>query len=151
VVEPTVTEHGQQSVSDTRTVEWEFAFDRVARLLLAPLGVRPATARVRATDKVFEVDFGPWKLRTWADNVVSASVTGPYRWVRTVGPHLSLVDRGVTYGTNGRAGVCVLFREPVPSLVPRRSLRHPGATLTVAEPASLVAFLTRLPDQAPPR
>ena len=126
---------------DTRTVEWEFAFDRAAWLLLAPLGVRPATARVRATDKVFEVDFGPWKLRTRADNVASASVTGPYRWGRAVGPHLSLADRGVTYGTNGRAGVCVLFREPVPSLVPLRKLRHPGATLTVAEPASLVAFL----------
>jgi hypothetical protein len=125
-------------------VEWEFAFDRVARILLAPLGIRPATARVRATNEVFEVDFGPWKLRTRADNVASASITGPYRWVKTIGPHLSAADRGVTYGTNGEAGVCVLFQEPVPSLDPLKMLRHPGVTVTVVGPASLVAFLNEL-------
>jgi hypothetical protein len=126
------------------TVEWVFAFDRAARFLLAPLGIRPATARVRVTKEVFEVDFGPWRLRTPAGNITAASVTGPYRWIKAVGPRLSLADRGVTFGTNGREGVCILFHEPVPSLDPLRLLRHPGATVTVEEPGSLVAFLHRI-------
>ncbi len=61
--------------------------------------------------------------------------SGDYAWLKTAGPpHLSFADRGVTFATNGRRGVCLAFREPVRVLDPTGRLRHPGATLTLADP-----------------
>jgi hypothetical protein len=121
---------------------WDFAFDRTAAPLLRLIGVSPDTTRVRVGDGVFEVAYGPWRLRTPLANVSGASVTGPYTWVRTIGAHLSLVDRGVTFGTNAERGVCVRFDAPVPALLPVRALRHPAVTVTVADPESLAACLS---------
>ena len=44
---------------------------------------------------------------------------------------LSLADRGLTFGTNRSACVCVHFRDPVPS--PLRKQGHPALTVTVAD------------------
>ena len=44
---------------------------------------------------------------------------------------MSLADHGLTFGTNSSAGVCVHFREPVPS--PLRRKGHPALTVTVAD------------------
>jgi hypothetical protein len=121
---------------------WDFAFDRVSGPLLRLLGVSPANSGVRIADGVFDVQFGPWRLRTPTANVAGATVTGPYSWVRSVGPHLSLSDRGVTFGTNADRGVCVCFDAPVPALLPVRALRHPAITVTVADPEGLAAYLT---------
>jgi hypothetical protein len=124
--------------------EWDFEFDRGARWLLAPLGIRPASARVRVTPSRLTVQFGPWRLATSTDNIAAAGLTGPYTWIRAVGPRLSLADRGVTFGTNARKGVCIEFVEPVPALLPAGLLRHPGLTVTVTEPASLLAALEQI-------
>ena len=48
-----------------------------------------------------------------------------------------------TFGTTKHGGVCVLLREPVPGLTPVGPLRHPGITLTLAEPERFVASLCR--------
>ena len=122
---------------------WDFAFDRAAAPLLRLIGVSPETTRVRVGEGVFEVAYGPWKLRTPLANVTGVSVTGPYAWVRSIGPRLSLADRGVTFGTNAERGVCVCFDAPVPALLPVRALRHPAVTVTVADPDSLAAHLSR--------
>lgn len=122
---------------------FSFAFDPAVRTMLAPLGVWPSTAYVRVDDDWFAVRFGPWRLRTPRANVVDASLTGPYRWYRAVGVRLSLTDRGVTFGTNAKAGVCVQFADPVPGLLPTSLLRHPAATVTVAEPELLHRLLRR--------
>jgi hypothetical protein len=121
---------------------WEFAFDAVSSPLLRLIGVSPESAVVRVADGLFEVEFGPWRLSTPAANVAGATVTGPYHWFRAIGPHLSLSDRGVTFGTNARRGVCVSFDAPVPALLPVRALRHPAVTVTVADPEALAAHLT---------
>ncbi|MFC0531859.1 hypothetical protein [Phytohabitans kaempferiae] len=110
--------------------------------LLAPLGIRPATAWLALSDDELVVRFGPWRLRTSRGNVRDARRTGPYRWWRVIGPHLSLADRGVSFGTSTAAGVCVRFVTPVPALLPGRWLRHPGLTVTVADPDALVDALT---------
>ena len=47
-------------------------------------------------------------------------------------PTGSFKDRGVTFGTSTRQGVCVQFAEPVPALVPGNLLKHPACTVTVA-------------------
>ena len=67
---------------------WPFAFDQLAAPLLRVIGVSPATSGVRIGDGVFDVAYGPWRLRTPLANVVGATVTGPYHWVRAVGPGL---------------------------------------------------------------
>ncbi|MDM4718982.1 hypothetical protein QTQ03_04975 [Micromonospora sp. WMMA1363] len=118
-----------------------FRFDRHFRPALAVLGVRPATAWVRVDDDELAVRFGPWRLHTGRRNVAGVECGGPYRWWRAVGPRLSLADAGVTFGSSAAAGVCVRFAEPVPALLPGGWLRHPGLTVTVADPGALVRLL----------
>lgn len=121
-----------------------FAFDRFARVILPIIGVRPATARVIVDDDLLRVEFGRFRLRTPRDNIAGAAVTGPYLWIKVIGAHLSLADRGVTFGTNRDAGVCVRFHEPVAALA---GIRHPGATVTVTDPAALVEALSVSPGR----
>ncbi|SCL45735.1 hypothetical protein GA0070606_0845 [Micromonospora citrea] len=118
-----------------------FRFDPVFRPALALLGVRPETAWVRVDAAEVVVRFGPWRLRTPRRNVTGVERGGPYRWWRAVGPHLSLADAGVTFGSSTAAGLCLRFAEPVPALLPGGWLRHPGATVTIADPDALAAAL----------
>jgi len=117
---------------------FEFAFSPPYRPILLAFGVTPATAKVvvgsRERGGALRTRFGPWLLDTTLDNVADVSVGGPYRPHRVIGPHLSLADRGVTFGTSTDAGACVTFREPVGVLFGRRLVRHPGMTVTVQDP-----------------
>lgn len=95
-------------------------------------------------DENLEARFGPWRLLTPLDNIVDAHITGPYGVLKTVGPaHLSLVDAGLTFATNGERGVCVEFAEPAPAIEPLGKLRHPALTVTVADCGGLVEELIR--------
>jgi hypothetical protein len=116
---------------------FEFAFEPRFRAPLALVGVLPRTARVTVTDDEFDARFGPWRLRTPRANIIDAQVSGPYRSYRAVGPRLSFADHGATFGSTSRGGVCLLFAEPVSALLPGGLLRHPGLTVTVADPAGL--------------
>jgi hypothetical protein len=49
------------------------------------------------------------------------------------------VDDGLTFGTNTKAGVCVHFREKVPSILNRKG--HSALTVTVADLDGLVQAL----------
>ncbi|MEV5410956.1 hypothetical protein AB0K60_19195 [Thermopolyspora sp. NPDC052614] len=122
---------------------YPFSVDPTWRLPLRLIGVRPSSAYVEVDDE-FMVRFGPWTLRTPMSNVAGATVTGPFSVWKVLGPHLSLADRGVTFGTNGRQGVCVRFHRPVSALAPGKVLTHPGVTVTVADPESLAEHLNRL-------
>ena len=124
--------------------EFEFAFE--SRYRFAALGFRitPATARVMVTEDELLVRFGPWRLRTPLTNVAGSSLSSGYAFYRTAGPpHLSLADRGVTFATNSRRGLCVSFVEPVHAIEPIGLLRHPAATVTVADPEALASALRR--------
>jgi hypothetical protein len=102
-----------------------------------------ATARVVVTDDEFLVRFGPWQLHTHLANIAGAQVSAGYAFHRMAGPaHLSLTDRGVTFATNSRRGLCVSFREPVHAIEPTGVIRHPAATVTVADPEALAAALS---------
>lgn len=97
---------------------------------------------MEVTDEELRVRFGLWRLRTPLANITSTTETGDFAYLKTVGPpHLSFTDRGVTFATNGDSALCLEFAEPVPGIDPTRTIRHPGATLTVADPAALRAAL----------
>ena len=123
--------------------EFPFAFDpsylRLARLF----GVNPGTAGVTVDDGELRARYGPWRVATPCRNVAHAEVSGPYRFRTTAGPaRLSLADRGLTFASNGRRGVCIIFREPVRGLEPTGHLRHPNLTVTVADCEGLVRVLS---------
>lgn len=129
-------------VAAARMKRFEFAFDPLYRAVGAPLGVSPKRCWVEVDETQLQVRFGLWALRTAVANVAGTEVTGPYRKVKTVGPaHLSLKDKGVTFATNARRGLCIRFHQPIAALEPLGYLRHPAVTVTVADVEGLAAAL----------
>lgn len=117
---------------------FEFAFAAAYRLPALLFGIGPRTAHVTVTDDELRVRFGPWRLVTPRANIATTEITGDFGWLKTAGPpHLSFSDRGVTFATNGERALCVQFLEPVAGIDPTGTIKHPGATLTVADPESL--------------
>lgn len=109
-------------------------YDAVGR----PLGITPRSTEVEVGPRWLFVRFGPWRLMTPRRNITGATLTGGFSFVRTAGPpRLSFADRGVSLATNGDRALCLTFHEPVTVLDPTGTLRHPGATLTVADPEGL--------------
>jgi hypothetical protein len=123
-------------------VTFDFSFDLLHRAFGLPFGITPRTAQLEILDDRFVVRFGLWRLSTSLDNVEGTEATGPYSPFKTIGPaHLSVADRGLTFATNARRGLCIRFREPVPAIEPTGRLRHPGLTVTVADVDGLAAAL----------
>ena len=119
-----------------------FAVDRRLAPFRLPFGVRPGKDGVTITDAgTFLATFGFLKLETPLANIDEAHVTRNYRWWTAAGARRSLADNGLTFGTNRTAGVCVHFRDPVPS--PLRRKGHPALTVTVADVDGLVQRLQR--------
>jgi hypothetical protein len=112
---------------------YEFAFDRRFTPLLLPLGVTPGSAYVEVGREHLLARFGPWSVTTRLDNIVEAKISGPYAWYRAIGVRMSARDRGLTFGTNTQAGVCLSFRERVRGIDPLGIAKHPGLTLTLAD------------------
>jgi len=122
--------------------EFRFAFDQSYRRISWLFGITESRALVTITGGLLTARFGPWLLSTTLDNVATADITGPYAYLKTAGPaHLSFSDRGLTFATNGRRGVCMQFREKVPAMDPFGLIRHPNLTVTVADTAGLLAVL----------
>ena len=113
---------------------YDFAFATVYRPPALLFGITPWTAWVDLDVRHLAVRFGPWRLRTPVTNVAGVQRTGGFRFVKTAGPpHLSFTDRGVSFATNGDDAVCVQFHRPVAGIDPTGRLKHPGATLTLAD------------------
>jgi hypothetical protein len=120
--------------------EFPFAHDRRFALPLEVFGVSPSRAWVRVTDDRLQLRFGFFSADTPLSNVTGVEVTGPYKAYKALGPRLSLVDRGATYGTTAAGGVRISFAEPVRALWPVPS---PSLTVTVAEPERFAAILAQ--------
>jgi len=118
-----------------------FAFDPRYVRVLSLLGIRPATSWVELSRATLRTRFGPWRLETPIPNIACARVTGPYLARRAIGPRISLKDRGLSFGSNIERGVCLLFDEAVPGGETLGLLRHPGLTVTVADPDGFVAAI----------
>jgi hypothetical protein len=107
-----------------------------------PFAITPATARVDLGEDRLDVRFGLWRVKTDLANITDVDVTGPYAFVKTAGPaRLALTDRGLTFATNGDAGVRMRFDRPVPGLEPFGAIRHPELTVTVADVDGFAAAL----------
>lgn len=116
------------------STRYRFDFEDRYRLPARLFGVTESSASVTVTTTDVEATFGPWTVRTPLTNVSSVSITGPYSFLNTVGPaHFSLSDRGITFATNSRRGVCLAFRRPVAGMEPTGALKHPNLTVTVQD------------------
>lgn len=117
-----------------------YAIDKKLAVFWVPFGVRPSKDGVTLTDSGrFVATFGLLRLETPLDNIDEAHITRGYRWWTAAGARGSLVDDGLTFGTNAEAGVCVHFREKVGS--PLRRSGHSALTVTVADLDGLVRAL----------
>jgi hypothetical protein len=132
----------------TERFVFEFEFDPRFRRLLALLGIRPSNSEVVLTDSTFSARFGRLRARTPVSNLKDVRITRDYRWFKAIGPRGSAADRGATFGTNTRAGVCVCFHQPITAL-PGNRQGHPALTVTVADPERLAAAIQRRIDGRP--
>lgn len=120
---------------------YRYAFDLRLVALWGFFGVRPANDGVSLTnDGRLRATFGLLKLETPLENVTGAHITRDYRWWTAVGARRSLKDDGLTFGTNANAGVCIHFRDRVPT--PLRPRGHSALTVTVEELEGLTRALT---------
>jgi hypothetical protein len=126
----------------TRVQRFPFRFDPAYRRVARLFGITPSRAWVDIGDRVLEARFGPWRVRTGIANILGAEVTGPYAFLKTVGPaRLAVTDRGLTFASNGDRGVLITFRTPIPGLEPLGLLRHPELTVTVTDFEGLAALI----------
>lgn len=116
-----------------------YRYDPLMTALLLPIGVRADRDGVRLGDDSMRASFGFFDVDVPYADIDSVAVTGPYRWYRALGLRLSLADHGATFGTSARGGVCMQFTEPIDSIV--GPWRHPGLTVTVADPDALATAL----------
>jgi hypothetical protein len=121
-----------------------FRFDPTYRRLARPFGVTPEGAWVDLSEDELEARYGPWRVRTPTSNIADAEVTGPYAFLKTVGPaRLAITDRGLTFASNRDRGVCITFDAPVAGIDPFGRIRHPELTVTVLDVDGLVEALAR--------
>ena len=71
---------------DIPVVCFPFADDAKVRPFSRLFGVRAHTAYVELSGLTFRARFGPWVVETPIANIASAEVTGPYQWIKIVGP-----------------------------------------------------------------
>jgi hypothetical protein len=123
-------------------VTFDFDFDPEYQAMALLFGVTPSRTGVEVKDGRFLARYGFWRLDTALDNIAGFETSGPYRIWTTIGPaHLSLSDRGLTFASNRRRGLCITFKEPVRGIEPLGILRHPGLTVTVSDVDGLARAL----------
>ena len=123
-------------------MRFPFRFDPVYRRVARLFGVTPERAWVDLGEEEFEARYGPWRVRTPVSNIAGVEVTGPYSFLKTVGPaRLAITDRGLTFASNGDRGVCVTFHSPISGIDSGGRIRHPELTVTVLDVDGLVEAL----------
>lgn len=123
---------------------YAFRFAPAFALAARPFGVVPAKTVVRIAAGELHVSYGPWRVTTPLSNIRSCTVTGPYAVPKVIGPaRLTVSDRGLTFASNPDLGAFIEFAEPVRGISPAPWPRHPNLTVTVADPAALMAALRR--------
>ena len=90
------------------------------------------------------------RSRPALENVTGAHITRNYRWWTAAGARRSMKDDGLTFGTNADAGVCIHFRDKVPSRLSRKG--HSALTVTVEDLEGLASASPMTPTSrsAPP-
>ena len=121
---------------------YRYAIDKRLVAFWGVFAVHPSKDGVTLTDDGrLRAKFGLLKLETALANVEGAHITSGYRWWTAAGARGSMKDDGLTFGTNANAGVCIHFRERVPSPYSRKG--HSALTVTVEDLDGLTEALTR--------
>ena len=127
--------------SGALTATFPLRLDWPWRWALRAIGVRPGSAQIELTaDGRLVARFGVLVVRTRLENVSEYHLTGPYRWWRAIGPRASLADHGFAFGTSTKGGVCLRFRDWVPTRYVRGG-RMEALTVTVERPEALARAL----------
>jgi hypothetical protein len=114
------------------TYTYLYEIDKRFLPVLAVFGLRPKRDGVRVgDDSLFSATFGWIRLDTPLSNIGNAHITRDYRWWTAIGARTSFSDDGLSFGTNYQAGVCVHFKEKVPSPLGRKG--HSALTVTVSD------------------
>src|SRR5260370_9663595 len=126
-----------------------YAIDKRYLPLLLPFGLRGSKDGVTLTDEgSLLAACGFVKIKTPLANVTEAHITRNYRWWTAFGVRASMVDDGLSFGTNHSAGGCIHFAENAPS--PLRRSGHSALTVTVADLAGLTKPLGAHPGGTSP-
>ena len=117
-----------------------YAIDKRYLPLLLPFGLRASKDGVTLTEEgSLLATFGFVRIKTPLVNVTDAHITRNYRWWTAFGVRTSMVDDGLSFGTNHSAGVCIHFADKVAS--PLRRSGHSALTVTVADLEGLTRAL----------
>ncbi len=117
------------------TKHFPYKLDMRWRALFLVLGVTNKDG-VSITEKdELIATFGRYKVRTTLKNVARTEVTGPHRWYTAVGLRLSFADDGVTFGTNHKKGLSIVFEKRIPKVIGFKD--HSMLWVSVADPAGL--------------
>lgn len=118
-----------------------YRFDRFVAVLLRPIGVDPDRDGVHVDADHLRATFGRFAVEVPLSNVAAAEVTGPYLFIKAIGPRGSLADHGLTFGTSTHGGTLIHFHDPIPRVV--APWDHPNITLTVTAPAALAQLISQ--------
>jgi hypothetical protein len=92
--------------------------------VLVLCGLRAKKDGVRiAEDGRISATLGWFHLETTVSNIDGAHITSGYQWWSAIGPRTSFADDGLAFGTNNKAGLCIHFKEKVPSVLSRKDTR----------------------------
>ena len=83
--------------------------------------------------------YGPFHVDAPLSQVQDAHITGPYRWWTAVGARLSMVDDGLTFGTNATEVCASTSSRAIHRVIGLRD--HSALTVTVADSEGLVAAI----------
>ena len=116
-----------------------YRFDKRWSPLFFALGVKDKDGVTISHKGELIATFGRFKVKTTIDNIDHTKVTGPHRWYTAVGLRLSLTDDGVTFGTNHRKGLSIVFVDKIPKVIGFR--KHSTLWVSVADPEGLAASI----------
>jgi hypothetical protein len=119
-----------------------YRYDRRLAPMWLPFRAWPGPQGVELTDVRFVTRYGPLRVDVPLSQIQGAHITGPYRWWTAVGARLSLVDDGLTFGTNATRGVCIHFNPRIRRVIGLRD--HSALTVTVADTEGLLTALEEL-------
>ena len=99
------------------TKHFPYKLDNRWRALFMVLGVTKKDG-VSITDKgELIATFGRYQVKTTVQNIDHTEITGPHRWYTAVGLRLSFADDGVTFGTNHKKGLSIVFEKRIPKVI----------------------------------
>ena len=117
------------------TKHFPYKLDNRWRALFMVLGVTKKDG-VSITDKgELIATFGRYQVKTTVQNIDHTEITGPHRWYTAVGLRLSFADDGVTFGTNHKKGLSIVFEKRIPKVIGFKN--HTMLWVSVADPEGL--------------